>query len=394
VNTVEERLRDAYRAAAETVRPEAVLAVGVRGMHDDDPRPARRRRHILMRGRLLIPLAAAAAVTAVAIAASVLVPRSAPGRSGAGQVAAASRGTPAFFVALNWSLHPSMVVVNATTGTRGATISLPFQATRLTSVATGDGRTFVAGARTAGCRTSLYRFRVSARGKPTALTPFRSVPGAIGGPWYMAVSSDGRTIAYATLPCGQASGVRAQGQPEKGHLAVLNTVSGRTRHWTYMAGGNQAIPGSGDVSLSADGRVVTFADWELRTDAAPGSLIQRGRAVMRKGEFGPSVILGGLEVAPDGKTAYFGTFRVRHDKPVWKDWQLRAFDLATGQTSLVRSLPGTQGTPAAVSADPAGRFLMIEYATHHGTRLARLDIATGRLTPLNAPWVVDAAIAW
>ena len=47
-----------------------------------------------------------------------------------------------------------------------------------------------------------------------------------------------------------------------------------------------------------------------------------------------------------------------------------------------------------MASDPTGRFLMIEYATHPGqNRLARLDVATGRLTPVNARWV-DAAIAW
>jgi hypothetical protein len=394
VKTVEERLRDAYRAAAETVRPETVLANGVRGVPDDHPLPARRPRRLRAGGRWLIPLAAAAAVAAVAIAASVLVPSSAPGRSGATQDTAAGRGTPAFFVALNWSLHPSMVVVNATTGARGATIRLPFRSTELTGVATGDGRTFVAAARTAACRTSLYRFSVSAQGRPTALSPFASVPAVIGTPWDMAEAGDGRTIAYAALACGQAPGPGARDPLDKGYLAVVNTVTGQTRRWTYTRRLVQPVLGTGGVSLSGDGRVVAFADRVLRTDAAPGSLMRRGRVVMHNGEFGPSVILGGVEVDPDGKTVYFGTFHVRHDKPIWSGWQLRAFDLASGRTSLVHSLPGAQGTPAAVSADPTGRFLMIEYATRHGTRLARLDLATGRLTPLNTPSVVDAAIAW
>ena len=61
---------------------------------------------------------------------------------------------------------------------------------------------------------------------------------------------------------------------------------------------------------------------------------------------------------------------------------------------MVRTLPGSQGTPAAVAPDPTGRFLMIEYTTRHGTRLTRFDVATGRPTPLKARWVVDAAIAW
>jgi hypothetical protein len=390
VITVEDRLRDAYRAAAETVRPETVLAEGARGLRDDDPPRARRPRRWPARGRLLIPLAAAAAVAAVAIGASVLLPRPAPDRGGPPRAAAAGRGTPAFFVALNWSLHPSMVVVNATTGTRGATIRLPFRATQLTGVATGDGRTFVAAARTAACRTSLYRFRVSGQGRPTALTRFGSVPGIVGGPWNMALARDGRTIAYDTTACGQ---------PRQAYLAVVNTATGQTRRWTFGVGtasaGQPFQDCTGDVSLSADGHLVAFCDRVLRTDAPPGSLVRRGRVVARSGEFGPSVILGGLEVAPDGKTVYFGTFRVRHGKPAGRSWQLRAFDLATGRTSLVRSLPGTQGTPAAVAPDPAGRFLMIEYAPRDGpTRLARLDLATERLTPLNARWVVDAAIAW
>ena len=176
---------------------------------------------------------------------------------------------------------------------------------------------------------------------------------------------------------------------------MVNTVTGKTRRWTYTGRGARAFHGTGDVSLSADGRVVAFVDQVLRTDAAPGSLNRRGRVVMHTGQFGASVTLGGLEVAPDGKMVYFSTFRVRHDKPSWRGWQLRAFDLATGQTTLVRSLPGTQGTPAAVAADPTGRFLMIEYTLRDGpTRLVRMDVATGRLTPLPARWVVDAAIAW
>ena len=44
MNTVEDRLRDAYRAAAETVRPETVLAEGIRGLPAGDPRAARRPR--------------------------------------------------------------------------------------------------------------------------------------------------------------------------------------------------------------------------------------------------------------------------------------------------------------------------------------------------------------
>jgi hypothetical protein len=75
VNDVESRLRDAYRAAGDTIAPESI-----RGLDELVARgaPGRaghgRARHghggprRLMHGRLLVPLAAAAAVVAVAVA--------------------------------------------------------------------------------------------------------------------------------------------------------------------------------------------------------------------------------------------------------------------------------------------------------------------------------------
>jgi DNA-binding beta-propeller fold protein YncE len=63
VNPLEERLREAYRAAADTVRPETVLPGGVRGLHRDGHPAARPGRRGRSRSPLLAPLAAAAAVT-------------------------------------------------------------------------------------------------------------------------------------------------------------------------------------------------------------------------------------------------------------------------------------------------------------------------------------------
>lgn len=114
------------------------------------------------------------------------------------------------------------------------------------------------------------------------------------------------------------------------------------------------------MSLSADGREVAFSDWVLPTDAPAGNLTSRGRVVARNGEFGRSTALGGLEITPDGRSAYLSTFRVRNDKPAG-GWQLREFDLATGRSRLVHSFPGTSATMAAVTPSPSGRYLLIEY---------------------------------
>jgi hypothetical protein len=405
VNTLEDRLRDAYRAAAETVRPEALppnapLSRGGRGRRQASmtgwPHHGRSRL------RLLIPAAAAVAVIAVAVTVSALLPRAVPSIRGRGPAssqpsAPAILSTPGYFVALNWTQHPYMFVVNATTGAQGARISLPFPATDLDSVATGDGQTFVVAASPAhSCSTSLYRFSLGADGTVSAMTLFTKVTGVIGDPWSMAVSSTSQVIAYDTLACGPPPRSLAQRNNETGYLSVLNTATGQTKQWTFkntMSTGS----GTGNVSISADGGVVGFRNTVLDTDAAPGTLAARSRVVATPGEFGPSVIPGGLNIAPDGQTAYFDTFRIAGNKPVWGSSAIRVLDLATWQTRPVRMFAGVVGTPAAVAFDPTGQFLLAQYVQRtapEATKLFRLDLATGQATQLNASWAVDPEIAW
>jgi hypothetical protein len=409
VNTLEDRLRDAYRAAAETVRPEEILAGAILSPPDDARRRARRTGQTgpgASRRRLLTPLAAAVAVIAVAAVVAVLLPRAAPGlgrgKPTTGQTTPVLLTTPAYFIELNWSLHPSMFVINVTTGAQGARISLPFPATDLTSVATGDGQTFVVAATAPeGCSTTLYRFSLAANGTPSAMTPFTKVAGQIGDPWDMAVSAGSRFIAYQTQACNHLSPEQQlkavkDHQPQRGYLSVLNTVSGRTKQWTYQTRLNEFLTGTGNVSISANGSVVGFSNEVIDTSAPAGRLAAHGHVVATKGEFGQSTIQGGLNVSPDGRTAYFITFRTANDKPAWTSRQLRAFDLATGQTRLIRSFPGTEGGPAAVTFDPTGRYMIVESVVRTGptTKLALINTATGQLTQLNASWAVDPEIAW
>jgi hypothetical protein len=244
------------------------------------------------------------------------------------------------------------------------------------------------------CRTALYRFALAADGTPTTLTRFAAVPGLVSSPWDMAVPGNGRTIVYDTTGCGQ---VRPR-EVRRGYLAMVNTATGQVKRWTFTEGqatGSGLLPCGGDTSLSASARTIGFCDRVVPTSAAPGPLALRSRIIAHDGEFGRTTSIGGMDIAPDGRTAYFATFRVKHNKPAGRNWQLRAIDLATGRTSLIRSFPGTQGTEAAVTADPTGRYLLVEYdLLAGGTRLARLSLKTGRLTQLSARWAVEAAIAW
>jgi len=405
VNTLEDRLRDAYRAAGETVRPEAIGQDAILSPPDHARRRARRTGRAGNGGsrlRVGIPVAAAVAVIAVAAAVAMLVPRAAPGlgrgKPTSGQTTPTLLTTPAYFVELNWTQHPSMYVASATTGAQGARISLPFPRTDLTSVATGDGQTFVvAAAAPEGCSTTLYRFTLAANGTPSPMTAFTTVAGQISDPWEMAVSAGAQFIAYQTLACGQQINSVAEQSNAKGYLSVLDTVTGRTKRWTFR----NDLQGTGNVSISASGSVVGFANEVIDTAAPSGRLAGHARVVAANGEFGASTELGGLNVTPDGKTVYFETNKFAankfgNDKPVWTSHQLRAFDLATGQTRLVSSFPGTGGGPAAVTFDPTGRYMIIEYVVHTGptTKLAMVNIATGQGAALNARWAVDPEIAW
>jgi hypothetical protein len=400
VNTLEDRLRDAYRAAAETVRPETVLPNAILSPPGRDRHQAWRAGHGRPRTRLLVPLTAAAAVIAVAAAVAVLLPRAAPGlgrgKAAEGPAARALLTTPAYFVELEWNLIPSMYVVDAATGAQVSRISLPFPATYLTNVATGDGRTFVVAATTqSGCSTTLYRFTLAANGTPSAMTPFTTIDAPIGQPFDIAVSENARFIAYQASACGPRTNYLAE--LNKGYLAVLDTVTGHTKRWTFQTTRNGYLAGgTGNVSISANGSVIGFTNEVIDTSAAPGSLAARGRVVATDGEFGPSTELGGLNISPDGKTAYFETNKVAHGMPVWGSWQLRAVDLATGLTRLVRSFPGREGSPAAATFDPTGRYMLVYSLTEQPMQPARLDmldIATGQLTRLHAA-SANLEIAW
>jgi hypothetical protein len=54
-------------------------------------------------------------------------------------------------------------------------------------------------------------------------------------------------------------------------LSVLDTVTGRAKQWTYQSKLNTFPPGTGNVSISADGTVVGFANEVIDTDAASGA---------------------------------------------------------------------------------------------------------------------------
>ncbi len=419
MNQLEQRLRDAYRAAADTVPagslPELGRTAGQRGS-----RPAGR-------NRLVVPLAAAAAVLAIAVAAVIVVPQflsgAAPPPAGHRHPTAAATAYPPYLIA---STGTDLQVISAVTGAVTARLAAPVTNGQFTEVATGNGHVFVTAVTTvtkpcvsvrvspatrartrstrklkpADCRQTvprpnpcafrLYQFRVTAGGRPAGLMPISGELSGILEPGF-AVSGDGQDVAYSATAC---SGREPTGPT---YVAVRQLGTGQTRRWT--------IPQDEDLntlSVAADGRTVAYnialtklypsLAGILATRAAPGSLAARSHLAVTGRQFGRSTDIAEAVLAPDGGTLYFttnDTGTVLNSHPLW---QLRAYDVGTGRTSIVRSF--ADGLPDSLAVDPAGRFLLIGWETGsqwQTPHLARLNLATGSLSTLQP---TGGPLAW
>jgi len=388
ISSLEDRLRNAYRSAVDSAAPAA--------MQDLEDliirRSPRARQKDGRRRRVLVPVAAAAAVTAVAVL-TVALPQALGLRQAGQRPPTAPPGEPAFLIEDGGGTYP-LVVRNAATGARVARVNLkerverPF--TYLWPVATPDGRTFVAGLyRLDPCRSWLYQFRLSAQGQPTAPTAFAALPTTDRQILSLAVSENGRELAYVAGCSSPAAG--------PSYLAVMDIATRQTRRWSLPAGS-----GVGSVSLTANGSVLSYIFQRnssetssvvrvMPTDAAPGNVTERGRTVARAAQFGRSDWISFAAVSADGSAVYFTTYP---EAPVFplpqRPWagQVRVVDLATGRSRLV-SAPA--GQPGLVAADPSVRHLLLQIQQRGSKgppfRLARLDLATGRITYLPSAWI-------
>jgi hypothetical protein len=226
-------------------------------------------------------------------------------------------------------------------------------------------------------------FRVGRGGTPTALTPLGGELSGILEPGF-AVSGNGQDLAYSATTCNP------NGSYGPTYVAVRDLATGQTRRWT--------IPGNEDLSmlsLSANGSRLAFnialtklypaSAAVLTTNARPGSLAARSRRLVRGRQFQRSADIAAALVSPDGGTLYFTTNATGAALASHPSWQLRAYDVATGRISIVRSF--ADGLPAALAVAPSGRFLLVGWLTGsqwQTPHLARLSLATGQLTPLRS----------
>jgi hypothetical protein len=385
---LEDLLRDGMVRFTEGVRAPDDLARAVSKM---------RRRPAVSR-TILLPLAAAAATIAIVIGVTVAV-RSADGAgqptagrslsalAGTGPLprpvlgsttGAASRrvpasspspGVPDYYVTSSGpsDLSAGSIQVRYTTnGKLAGTIRPPKGTSFMTIAATSGDRTFVteavAGA-DSGCppESQLYQFRISDRGKPGALQPLNiAIPGWSVAPGSLAITPDGRTIAYETWLCHQ----------NRYELGVIDLASGRVRLWqSYGTSHSEAA-----LSLSPDGSLLSYVTqfgWaeSLRTNAPEGQVSQRSRVI--------SVHTDWAGLGSDGATLYVcspaSTGSVTY----------AAMPVAGGRVQHVIASPQDLPSPQCwATVDPSGGYLLVQYpvAGHNGHRMrpAVLDVSTGR----------------
>jgi hypothetical protein len=434
VNSLEDRLRDAYRAATDTVDPETIrsppdLGAGRVWSRGGSARQnGRRSRPSAMawsRGRSIgVPLAAAVAVAAIVVTASMVAPRmpARPQGHGPGPVGSLAQGypghrlpggaAPKFYVALqvarsqeNEAYATTLNVYDTATGQRVGRLPSPVRNRFFQTVAAlGNDRTFVVaasygqrssnGPRT--CGTWLYQFRLTAQGKPTGLTQLMPEIAGFAQSNALAASADGTTVAYDTAQCTETSVPRDDGQ-----VGLLNVSTHQAKTWTYKS---PATPES--LSLSADGSLLSLVSnpsngtpdssdsfnlaWALRTASPPGQLGQRYRKLS-----GPPEGVAAAVLSPTGSVLISAVPHLYPRSAHWR-WRLTldTYQLTTGR--LIREqrvFPRLDSIgPIGFSSDTSGRYVLVSGWTY---RLEVLDLSTGqnRFLPHSASHFTEGA-AW
>ena len=318
--SIEERIRTATRAGASLIQDVRPLGA---------PQPVRFRRRPAPAPRRWaswgVPLAAAAAVLAVAL--TLVFVRSAGGPAGSAPVTPAAPSVPRYYVALHHdatggiSAGP-MMVGDDVTGQVIDTIAPPRGQDFLTVSGTSDDRTFVvlAGHRatkSAPLSGAWYLLRIA----PGTDHPYRltklpvALPAApprlgLGVPSY-ALSPDGGELAVESTTIGPGNGMTLV-------LTIYSVASGAELH-TWTGTTSTIAQGMGGVSWLSDGQHLVFTigqassdgdrSLQLRTLEVGGpvaGLLTASRAVLTVPASGV-VTCESLLPTPDGTTAVCGT---------------------------------------------------------------------------------------
>lgn len=421
LSAVEDRLRAAYRAAADTIEPE-----GIAGLNPPvtagrtRSRGRSRGRSPAGRGRVLVPLAAAAAIVTIAVGVPAMrtrLPAAAPratavpqatvigtGRTLPGPAArgpAIPPGAPPFYVTAPEGAN-TVVVFAAATGKTVATVPAPHSGDNFYGIAaTGDPSLYVAAVGHAyQCGTHLYSLRLGTSGQFAGWRPL-SVPSLPEDMFSLAVTPDSHYLAYAGEYCaGPDAGT--------GDIGFLNTAGAIVRRWTTP--GNEDIA---SLSLSASGSQIGFVIQQtklyvplagvLPTDRPAGPVAEQ--AVWHYSVPGTSGRAPyAAAVTPDGGRFYVCEAAGGSAPDLMVTFSLRDLAVSAMQDHVAPSRKPTASKtlagsgPCALSLDPSGRFLLAETAggDEAGSQptMQLIDTRTGTVTSLPAGGISGQQGVW
>jgi hypothetical protein len=433
MNLIEDRIRAAARAAAETVAPYSVPPLELPAEH---PRGGGWRR------RWLVPAAAAAAVVIVIAVTAVTVGPATRTRAPARPHAAAVTGPmlpgpslasyvasgtiPPYFVAVAFTgkaaRSPAVAVVHDTvSGHALATIRPSIRGGTIVGVsAAGDDRTFVLDEQTwkkypypivaAGYpgSHSFYLLRLSSAGRVSSLSRLRVTVPATQVLSAFALSPDGQRLALAVQP---------KKGPRRTDLEVVTLSTGSKRVWSAVGIFRSGAADSRGLSWTADGRELAF-EWEpknqgveppveerlLSLTSAGGDLLAASRRVIATTrQYKPSGSTFQVTdteydpaVTPDGSAIVTNAvyFQVK-TKESGKAWNGRFgfAEYSTRTGKLIRILgywkvkPAGYWTTQVLWSSPSGRVLIAVIPD------GRIGVIKGsEFTPLNMPPVSDVVL--
>jgi hypothetical protein len=384
---IEKLLRGAYQDAARTIKEDGIRPAVLL-------QPARRDR----RFTAFAPAAAAVAVVAI-IAGAIVLPHLLAAAGPAGSALAGQR----FIAVLASSKHSSAEeLLIETAEARDVTgVVAPPAGMAWESVArAGNSATFVAAATDSrACTSRLYYITPSRTGQPDGLVPVPMpvIAGAISYATALAVSADGKTVAYASTPRGPAMG--ASGQLCGFGKAVISVaVAGSPARQRTLP--SEILPY--DLSLSDDGSLLSYiadtADpavgrleglWLVRTQG-PGRTLPAGRQLLA--DTGRSFAAAGV-LSGNDNVMYAVTFPPGNTSTT--TFTLSEYRTADGAVQrTVHAWPASMMSPRSFSVTGNQLLFVPYYPPDTGYRL---DLRSGRATsfPLFVPPDYGIfAVAW
>lgn len=363
---IEDRLRAAYRDAADTFRPEDITP--------EAPGAARVMRWRLrmsrqLTARVAAPLATALAVVVI-VAAGLFIPRGSPQRP------AASGSYPPFTISV---AEPRFWVNirNSATGKLTGRVETPDGAF-WTGVTAKAGGNFVAV--NPDAPSLLYQIHVNADGTSTTMKLIAAVHHAdlVGA----SITPDGTWLAYQNFYTPPRHAAQLL-------LGLRNLRTGKNVA-TWSMPGDYNLSG---LSVAAAGNEIAVSAYYYLGHGLTNTALIQHTYILRPGSSGTPLNelpalndqAGPLALSPDGKTLYevlqatgLSTASFLSRRTV--TFELAAVSTATGRVTAVLHTwrASFQGFVPMLALDPTGRYLLVV----DKTAMASVDLRSGRYTAL------------